>query len=145
MMTIQRLGLGAVLLGVTSITGCYAQVRPEPVVYTTAAPAPAPVADSYSSDGYEPAYYDGYMVYYDDGGRPYYYDNGGAVVWVAASSPYYIGLTNHWHVYGAHYHTWYAHTGYRAHGYRSNPGHYQYHGYVHGEAHAEAHGGRGHR
>ena len=73
-------------------------------------------------EGYEPMYYDGYVVYYDDVGRPYYYLNGG-VAWVPSTSPLYIGFVNHWRLYGPAYHRWYAHYGYRYHGYN----HYYHH------------------
>ncbi len=89
-------------------TGCYVEDE---------SPPPAYVAE------YEPMYYDGYVVYYDDVGRPYYYVDG-AVVWVPPTSPLYIGLVHHWRVYGPAYHRWYAHYGYRYHGYR---GSYHYH------------------
>jgi hypothetical protein len=62
--------------------------------------------------GYEPAYYDGYVVYYDDFGRPYYYVNG-AAVWVSPGAPEYVVLVGHWRHYGPAYHHWYAHYGYR--------------------------------
>jgi len=77
------------------------------------ADVPPPVV----AEGYEPQFYDGYVVYYDDVGRPYYYVNG-AVFWVPATSPFYVGLVNHWHAYGPAYHRWYGHYGYRYRGYR---------------------------
>ncbi len=67
--------------------------------------------------GYEPQYYDGYVVYYDDGGRPFYYVNG-TVVWVPTGSAYYGGLVAHWHAHGPAYGRWNAHHGYRYRGYR---------------------------
>ena len=67
--------------------------------------------------GYEPAYYDGYVVYYDDVGRPYYYVDG-AVVWIAPGVPEYPRLVAHWRTYGPAYHPWYVHDGYRYRGYR---------------------------
>lgn len=76
-------------------------------------PPDAPVV----ADGYEPAYYDGYVVYYDDYGRPYYYA-GGAAVWISPGVPEYVGLVHHWHVYGPYYHRWYAHYGHAYRGYR---------------------------
>jgi hypothetical protein len=79
------------------------------------------------AEGYEPMYYDGYVVYYDDVGRPYYYVNG-AVLWVPPTSPVYVGLVNHWHMYGPAYRHWYAYHGYRYRGYRYRG----YHGYYHG-------------
>jgi hypothetical protein len=74
-------------------------------------------APEYADAGYQPQYYDGYVVYYDDGGRPYYYANG-AVFWVPPTAPVYVGLVAHWHRYGPAYHHWYAHYGHRYHGYR---------------------------
>ena len=121
------LGLAAVVLCL-GVSGCY--VEPEPAVYTTS-------ADVAVDDGYQPAYYDGYVVYYDDVGHPYYYDRG-AVVWVSADSPYYVGLVNHWHYYGPAYGRWYAHSGYRYRGYRAAPGYHNYRGY---RGHAVGHGG----
>jgi hypothetical protein len=67
--------------------------------------------------GYEPVYYDGYVVYYDGGGRPYYYVNG-AVAWVPPSAPIYPRLVEHYHVYGGAYTTWHSNGGYRYRGYR---------------------------
>ena len=93
-----------------------------------------------ASEGYEPAYYDGYVVYYDGVGRPYYYDRG-TTVWISPGSAYYPGLIHHYHVYGGYYGGWYAHSGYRYRGYRYAPGHYAYHGYSHGPSR----GGRRHR
>jgi hypothetical protein len=87
-----------------SASGCYVSDAPPP-----------PPATAVVADGYEPQYYDGYVVYYDDGGRPFYYSDG-AVVWVPVTSPYYGGYVNHWHAYGPAYRSWYANHGatYRA-------------------------------
>ena len=79
--------------------------------YAEAVPAPA------YADGYEPQYYDGYVVYYDGYGRPFYHVNG-AVYWVPPSSPFYGGYVNHWHSYGPAYGRWYGHYGVRYRGYR---------------------------
>jgi hypothetical protein len=101
-------GVALALLAATACSlsaGCYVEDE---------APPPA-----YAGD-YEPMYYDGAVVYYDDVGRPYYYMNG-AVVWVAPSSPLYVGFVNHWHMYGPGYRRWYASHGYRYRGY------YRYH------------------
>ena len=66
----------AVLAGSASLcAGCYADVQAEPV----------------SVYGYEPRYYDGYVVYYDDGGRPFYYVNG-RVSWVTGRVAALCGL-----------------------------------------------------
>jgi hypothetical protein len=64
------------------------------------------------ADGYEPAFYDGYVVYYDRVGRPYHYVNG-SVVWVAPSAPAYPALVGHYHTYRQAYPGWYSHYGYR--------------------------------
>ncbi len=118
MRTVRRLALAAALLAAAgALPACYAEAHP---AYLTSADV--------AVDGYEPAYYDGYLVYYDTYGRPYYYDNGVAV-WVSSSSPYYGGLVNHWHVYAPAYRRWYGHVGYRYRGYRVAPGYHAYHGY----------------
>ncbi len=75
------------------------------------------------ADGYEPVFYEGYVVYYDDFGRPYYYRDG-IVFWVPAGSPAYGRLVAHWRLYRPWYHTWYAHHGYRYHGYHGYHGHH---------------------
>jgi hypothetical protein len=67
--------------------------------------------------GYDPAFYDGYVVYYDQVGRPFYYLNG-IPVWVPPTSPAYLRLVNHWRVHAGAYPGWYAHYGYRYRGYR---------------------------
>ena len=118
MSRIHGLGLGFALIGSALVSGCYAEAHG--TTTTTAA-----VVDD---DGYEPAYYDGYVVYYDDGGRPYYYDRG-AVIWVSPRSPHYVGLVNHWHAYGPRYRVWYGHHGNQYRAYRRAPGHYSYHGH----------------
>ena len=100
-----------------ALPACY--VEPEPVTVSSGV---------YAGDGYEPAYYDGYLVYYDSVGRPFYY-NRGAVVWVSPGSPYYGGLVNHYRLYGPAYHRWYGHYGYGYRGYRVAPGYHAYHGY----------------
>ena len=120
MFPVKSLGALAVVLSASALSGCYAEAHP--VVYTNS-------AEVASDDGYEPAYYDGYVVYYDGGGRPYYYDRG-ATVYVSAGSPYYGGLVNHYHAYGPRYHAWEANHGAQYHSYRSAPGHYQYRGHV---------------
>jgi len=90
----------ACLVGAASTQACYVE-EDVPVRYA----------------GYEPAYYDGYVVYYDSIGRPFYYVNG-VPLWVPLGSPYYAGLANHWRVYGPAYGGWYAHYGYRYRGFR---------------------------
>jgi len=81
-------------------SGCYAETVPPPAY----------------ADGYEPQYYDGYVVYYDGYGRPFYHVNG-AVYWVPPSSPFYVGLVGHWRYHRAEYGRWYGHYGYRYRGY----------------------------
>jgi hypothetical protein len=100
--SVRGVALAALLAAlIPSASGCYAEVD-EPPVY---------------AEGYQPQFYDGYVVYYDDIGRPYYYVNG-AVVWVPPTAPVYVGLVNHWRVYGRAYHSWYATHGYRYRTYR---------------------------
>jgi len=70
------------------------------------------------ADRYAPQFYDGYVVYYDDGGRPYYYADG-SVIWVPATSPRYVGLVNHWRLFGPEYHRWYTHYGDRFRSFRA--------------------------
>jgi hypothetical protein len=82
-------------------SACYAEIVPPPVY----------------ADGYQPQFYDGYVVYYDAHGRPYYHV-GGVVYWVPLTSPFYIGLVNHWRAYGPAYGRWYGHYGNRYRGYR---------------------------
>lgn len=95
--------LAALSLGATPlVAGCYAE---------TVETAPPP------NDGYEPQYYDGYVVYYDDGGRPFYYVNGG-VVWVPESAPVYVGLREHWRVHRDAYVRWHGRYGARYRTYR---------------------------
>ena len=43
--------------------------------------------------GYEPAYYDGYVVYYDGGGGPIYYYNG-AAMFIPPTSPTTVGTSS---------------------------------------------------
>lgn len=71
-------------------------------------------------DGYQPVFYDGYVVYYDAAGRPYYYVDGG-LVWIAPGSPRYFELHEHWRVYGHSYGRWYSSRGYRYRGYHAGP------------------------
>lgn len=96
-----RYGMVALLLSTAGLVtqGCYVEAEP---VY---------------AEGYQPAFYNGYLVYYDAGGRPFYYERG-VPVFVPVTSPFYIGLVNHWHTYGPAYGRWYAHYGARYRGYR---------------------------
>lgn len=120
----KRLLVVPVLLASSFVfAGCYAETGTTTVTS----------ADVVADDGYEPAYYDGYVVYYDDVGRPYYYDRG-AVIWVSPGSPHYAGLVHHWHVYGPAYRRWNARSGPRYHEVRRAPGYHSYHGYR-GEPH----------
>ena len=101
-MRIRSFVVAAAVAGLMPMSsGCYVEEDAPPPEYV---------------EGYQPMFYDGYVVYYDDVGRPYYYADG-ALVWVPAASPLYIGLVNHWRVYGPAYHRWYAHYGYRYRGY----------------------------
>jgi hypothetical protein len=100
-----RTFLTVMLLAVSALgaSGCYVEEAPPPAYYV--------------EGGYEPQYYDGYIVYYDDYGRPYYYADGVAV-WVPVTSPYYAVYVNHWRLYGPQYRVWYGTYGYRYRGYR---------------------------
>ncbi len=99
----------AVLAGSLSIAGCYVEtVGPEGVVT--------------GNYGYDPIYYNGYMVYYD-GGRPFYYLNG-AVVWISPTDPYYHSYITHWRTYGAYYGRWNGAYGARYRGYRTPHAYY---------------------
>ena len=91
----------AVAAGAALMSGCYAEATPEPVYV----------------EGYQPEYYDGYVVYYDDVGRPYYYLNGG-VIWIAPASPYYGRYVDHRRYNRRAYRSWYAHYGSRYRTYR---------------------------
>jgi hypothetical protein len=101
---LRTLAAVAVLGGSIAITGCY---------YEPAEGGPTVVADY----GYEPMYYDGYLVYYDNVGRPFYWMNG-VQVWVPPTSPYYAGYVTHWRTYGPAYRRWVAHYGTRYRTYR---------------------------
>jgi hypothetical protein len=108
-MHIRGFVVAALLAGLIPMTsGCFDEDEGQPPEY---------------AGGYQPMYYDGYVVYYDESGRPYYHENG-AVVWVAASSPYYADYVSHWHSYGPAYRGWYGHYGYRYRGYSRGRGHY---------------------
>jgi hypothetical protein len=87
-------------------TGCYADAEAEPM------------AEPVAAYGYEPQYYNGYIVYHDDWGRPYT-NEGGVVSWVPVDSPYYAGYVNHWRTYGHAYRRWYYGYGRRYRHYRS--------------------------
>lgn len=62
--------------------------------------------------GYEPSYYNGYVVYYDAGGLPYYYVDG-SMYYVPRSYVYYDSLCDHYRVYRPYYQRWYVSGGYR--------------------------------
>ncbi len=113
--TIGKLVL-TVMLATSALTvgGCYVE---EPVYY--------------EERGYEPQYYDGYVVYYDAYGHPYYYAEG-VPVWVPVESPYYGVYVNHWRLYAPQYRVWYGHYGYRYRGVRPYTHYYGPHrGYHH--------------
>jgi hypothetical protein len=136
MPTLHRLtiALAAAALGsVALVSGCYAEADVPAATVTTS-------GDVVAGYGYEPAYYDGYLVYYDGVGRPFYYGPSGGVIWIAPTSPYYGGLVAHWHHYGPAYNRWNGNYGARYHGYRAAPGYNSYHGY-----HGAPHGGGHHR
>ncbi len=83
------------------------------------------------SEGWDPQYYDGYLVYYDGGGRPFYYLNG-AAIWIPEGSPYYARFHGYWAAHAYAYQNWHARYGARFHSYRVGPG-----------IHGSFHGGRG--
>ena len=70
--------------------------------------------------GYEPQYYDGYVVYYDGVGRPYYY-YGNSAVYIDAGHPMYGRYVDHYRAYGPQYNRWYGSHGYRYRTYRASP------------------------
>ena len=117
MLNIRSFMVVALVASSLALAGCYAEV---------ASPDGVVVGDY----GYEPMYYNGYMVYYDGVGRPFYYMNG-AVVWISPASPYYRGYVAHYRAYGPAYARWYGATGYRYRAYRG-PGAYYggHHAYV---------------
>lgn len=93
MLTVRGLVLVVLAAGLIPSAACYVEEEVvSPPVY---------------ADGYQPQFYDGYVVYYDQAGRPFYYVNG-AAYWVPVTSTVYVGLVNHWHVYGQAYGHWYA-------------------------------------
>lgn len=108
-MKIRTFVFAALMAGLVPVaSGCYGEEEGPPPEYAS---------------GYEPMYYDGYVVYYDDTGRPYYHDNGVAI-WIATSSPYYAGYVSHWRTYGPAYGRWYGRYGARYRGYSRGRGFY---------------------
>jgi hypothetical protein len=103
-LTLRSLVVTILMTGLLPSAACYVEEEVSPPVY---------------ADGYQPQFYDGYVVYYDQAGRPIYYLNGGAY-WVPATSPVYVGLVNHWHVYGPAYGRWYVNHGFGYRGYRGS-------------------------
>jgi hypothetical protein len=95
------------------LSGCYVDADIEPAVAVS------------SYEGYNPVYYDGYVVYYDTVGRPYYYV-GGSRYWVPRSYPYYGYYTTHYHSNWRSYNSWYARRGYGYKTYRA-PARYRSH------------------
>jgi hypothetical protein len=93
------------------VSGCYEELAPPESVYT-------------EGGGYQPMYYDGYIVYFDTIGRPYYY-NGGSVYWVPRESPYYGAYVAHYGSYARGYRSWYTRGGYRYRSYRAAPRRYR--------------------
>ncbi len=83
------LGLAAVM----GLSGCYVETRPATVTY--------------SYGGWNPYYYNGYLVYFDSLGRPYYY-SGGTIVYVPSTWYYYNRAVNDYRVYGYRYRAWHA-------------------------------------
>ncbi len=100
-------------------------------------PVEAPVV----AEGYEPAYYDGYVVYYDTAGVPYYYLDG-EIRYVPRTYVQYDVLVHHYQVYRPHYQRWYVHHGYqykRYHNPRHSPAPRPHQGPPHGPGHAPHH------
>jgi hypothetical protein len=99
------LALG-VLSGIVVLEdGCLIPVQREEVVVS------GPVEEY----GWEPIYYDGYVVYYTDDGIPFYY-MGGTQVWIPAHERYHY--TERYYQRREAYHTWYQRRGREYHGYR---------------------------
>jgi hypothetical protein len=108
-MVVRQMAVASLLAGLCALpSACYVEAVPPPVY----------------AEGYEPQYYDGYVVYYDGVGRPYFHVNG-AIVWVPPTAPVYGGLVNHWHVYRPAYTRWYGQYGYRYRPYRYGPRRYR--------------------
>ncbi len=113
MVTLRKVLVVIALASTPAIAGCY--VEPEYPV---------------EAEGWQPQYYDGYMVYYDGGGRPFYYLNG-AAVWIPESSPYYARYYGYYHANPYAYNRWHARYGATYRSYRVAPGvhgSYSYHG-----------------
>jgi hypothetical protein len=83
-----------------TFAGCYVDLSPPVTV-----------------DGYDPLYYDGYVVYYDTVGRPFYHV-GGVPYWVPRGYVRYDLYMNHYRTHWQRYHNWYGRGGYRYRGYR---------------------------
>ncbi len=91
------------LLSVAALSGgCI--IAPPRVRTTVHAPMPTTVA---TVPGYNPMYYEGYVIYYDDIGRPMYYANG-APYYVPATYPRYQSYVQHYHTYRVPYQRWYG-------------------------------------
>jgi len=101
--TTRNLVFAALIFSVARLSACYVEEEVGVPVY---------------AEGYQPQFYDGYVVYYDQVGRPFYYVNGG-VAWVPATYPGYVGLVNHWNLYGPAYGRWNARYGSRYRSYRA--------------------------
>ena len=120
MFNIRSITFVGLIVGSLASAGCYAE--PYGVgVGVEAEPA--------AVEGYQPQYYDGYVVYYDDVGRPFYYLNG-AAVFIPEASPYYAGYVNYYRTYGVGYRRWYAGYGARYRTWRGRGGYYGYRGNV---------------
>lgn len=118
MVTLRKVLVAIALATTPCLAGCYAD-------------AAYPV----EAEGWQPQYYDGYMVYYDQGGQPFYYVNG-AAVWIPQSSPYYAQFNGYWRANPYAYSRWHARYGASYHSYRVSPGfHGSYHGGFRGGYH----------
>ena len=111
MSVLKKVVVLALLLLPLGMAGCYVHaVGPDAEV----------VVGNY---GYEPMYYDGYVVFYDEAGRPFYYV-GATRVYIPPSSPYYATYVAHYRMYAPYYARWYAQHGYRYHTFRVTAGYY---------------------
>jgi hypothetical protein len=123
---IRHLVVVAAMAGSLAAAGCYVE------------PA-GPGAVVVGAYGYDPLYYDGYMVFYDPVGRPYYNANG-VRIWISPGSPHYARYTAHWRAHGPAYRRWYSAHGHRYHGHRLGHGYYGgHHGHRRGHAPARPH------
>jgi hypothetical protein len=75
--------------------------------------------------GWDPIYYDGYVIYYSDEGLPFYYVDG-VQVWIPAHERYYY--VDYYHQHRDAYQTWYRQRGHQYQGYRHRDRPFFHHG-----------------